>query len=710
MKAGFGTRRVMSLDDVDSATLSEIARACNVPESSIQDIYNCTPLQSSMIAANRDEMFHFVLSSTRPVDPDPFCDALRRVVAHNTILRTRIVECADLGALNVVTNEDHVTDRDTGYSTISDYLRVDDNAPHHRFGAGQILFRSAYVEQSFVVTIHHAVMDYWSIDKLLKIDTPVVYAAQPIVQRPPFKDFVLGCLNADEATAKAFWTPRFKGSPAVFPAATLSQEPCQHKRPLVVEKPTRNMILAGPGGRAAAALTHMPLFIEAAWALTASIYTDSESVAYGYVLSGRSVALNGTENTLGPTITEVPVQVNGLRRQTMTVDRLIKDRATALRQLQQNAAVTQYGLENIGAVSEAARAAAGFTTLVNIRPAVFKDVAFATTTEDDAIKLHTVWLRGYYALQLIFSITEAGVTVWPRVDSAVVGDGQLGQILNQFEHNLRLLTDAPLHTRLCDLPLLDPHARQSIFGWNKLMSVALDKRLIPEIWNGADAQSQETEGVVKEDTAAIPASWHDRPYHPGRPAACAVWIANPDNVDDLAPLGGVGEVIIEVPDAAPARETSRAVRTEMKASQPLYISEPKWACLRGSEGAIVSLVGRVTNRIRLGGKVIQLEQIERVLLRCDQVRDAVVIPRIVRGRTQLVAVVCLAEARFPRAGVLLELPGHDVDPCRRLVSAWAQSKLPQELVPSFYHVVEELPRSPSQVVERAIVREWLKGL
>ncbi|GJC87946.1 nonribosomal peptide synthetase dtxS1 [Colletotrichum liriopes] len=333
-------------------------------------------------------MFHFVLSATRPVDPDPFCDALRRVVAHNTILRTRIVECADLGALNVVTNEDHVTDRDTGYNTIADYLRVDDNAPHHHFGAGQILFCSAYVEQYFVVTIHHAVMDYWSIDKLLKIDTPVVYAGQPIVQRPPFKDFVLGCLNADEATAKAFWTPRFKGSPAVFPVATLSQEPRHHKRPLVVEKPTLNMVLAGPGGRAAAVLTHMPLFIEAAWALTASIYTVSESVAYGYVLSGRSVALNGIENTLDQQSPKF------LSKSTV----LIKDRAAALRQLQQNAAVTQYGLENIGAVSEAAQAAAGFTTLVNIRPDVFKDVAFATMAEDDAIKLHTVWLRGYYVL------------------------------------------------------------------------------------------------------------------------------------------------------------------------------------------------------------------------------------------------------------------------------------------------------------------------
>ncbi|KAK2039054.1 hypothetical protein LZ31DRAFT_607341 [Colletotrichum somersetense] len=296
-------------------------------------------------------MFHFVLSTTRPVDPDPFCDALHRLVAHNAILRTRMVECAGLGALNVITNEDHVTDRVTGYSSIADYLRIEDNTPHHRFGVGQTLFRSAYIGQSFVVTIHHAVMDYLSMDKLLEINTLVVYAGQPLIQRPPFKDFVLGCLSADEEEAKAFWTPRFKGLPAVFSPA---KKPRHHKhKPFVVEKPTRSMILAAPGR---VALTRMPLFIEAVWALTASIHTDNESVAYGYVLSDRSAALNGVENTLGPTITDVPVQVNGLRRQTMMVDRMIKDRPTPLRQLQQNVAVTQYGLEKIGALSEAARA------------------------------------------------------------------------------------------------------------------------------------------------------------------------------------------------------------------------------------------------------------------------------------------------------------------------------------------------------------------
>ena len=975
----------MSLTDIDAVALSAIAEACRVPESRIKDVYSCTPLQSSMIAKNRNEMFHFVLSPTSPVDPDPFCDALRQVVAHNEILRTRIVNCAGLGSVNVVTDEEHMTNRNTGYDSIEEYLQEDHDAPHHRFDTGGLLFRSAYVGHHAVLTLHHSVMDYWSIDKLIQLDLSVVYAGQPPVKRPAFKEFVKYCLDLEEDAARAFWMQRFKAAPAVFPESRSAQSP----QPRVSEKIVRHMPLQRMTGRGGIASSHMPLFIEAAWALTMAIYTDSESVAYGLVLSGRSMTLNGIENTLGPTVTEVPVQVN-LRRQTMTVDNLIKDRATSLRQLQQHAAEVQYGLENIRALSEPARTAAGFQTLINVRPAVFSDKKPEDTANSNHIKLRMVWLQGYYPLQFIFSIMDDGVTVWARTDSAVVSDRQLDLILNQFEHTLRLLTEVPLQTRLADLPLLNSHARAEIFERNNTLPASPNKSLVETLnrWtrseslaveavdgsatylalhsmsdrvaeqlqrrgispgkpvgflfekslsaivalmgllkaggtcvpiekydeallssvgvellvtstasyahvprltsdvfvvdpdpmtttvldtdlaplpNGRSAATQAratsntaedlayilftTEGsggpqtpvmlshghlvsvlttyvhrfdwqpgfriaqfssyvssqsvleifgtllaggcvcVPRVDEVNLPASitsakangavlspsairtmspsdvpglrflvsvggedfadnnigetWAGAlrffrawavgeasmfmtvaevvpdllyPDSMGKPVGSVVWIVNPNNIDDLAPLGGVGEIIIE---------SGSGVRGHGNVSLLPLITPPTWAPRGSTPGTgsqyfrtgvlaknnadgSVSPVGRVSNRLKLGGQTVQLEQIERLLVRHSQLRDAVVTARIAAGRTQLVAVVCLADTRLPSRRVLWKLPEHVASGCCHAVSAWALSRLSPEQVPAIIHVVEELPRSLLHRVDRLAVREWLR--
>ena len=129
-------------------------------------------------------------------------------------------------------------------------------------------------------------------------------------------------------------------------------------------------------------LAHVPSFLEAAWALTAAIYRSNESVVFGLVLSGRSPAPCGIQTTLGPTIADVPVQVN-LRRG-MTVEGILKERSAALRELQTGPAL-QYGTIRIREVSDAAGVASRFRTLLNVRlsanPREFSDITYDHTDE-----------------------------------------------------------------------------------------------------------------------------------------------------------------------------------------------------------------------------------------------------------------------------------------------------------------------------------------
>ncbi|KAI1191166.1 putative aminoadipate-semialdehyde dehydrogenase [Nemania serpens] len=439
------TCTVMGLEEVDEPTLLSIAKACGIPKGLIVDVYRCTPLQLTMIAEKRAEVLHFILSFGPTADIDRFCQAIQQVVSANSILRTRIVECS-LGIVQVVTREEHVTEHLS--SDVEQYL---DNDRTRRVGLGTALFRTAFLDRVFVATIHHAVMDYVSVAALLGKDLPTAYHGFAPNPRPPFRQFVAHCTNIDQVAARSFWASRFKGVPAVFPRV----EPGVILAPL--ERAGRKIRLARIGNEILD--THVPYYIEAAWALTAATYTASDSVVYGYVLSGRSPILNGAESTLGPTIAEVPVQVNLQRN--MSVEWLLKDRATALRQLQMHPA-SQYGIAAISAISEPARVASGFQTLLNIVPVL------PMSSEEAGVKYDgVIWRGGSFALQLVCRVRDDGISVEPRSDPALLADGQLHRILNQFEHILKWLVAVPQHTKLDDLPLFNDHDRSEILSWNK---------------------------------------------------------------------------------------------------------------------------------------------------------------------------------------------------------------------------------------------------
>ncbi|KAI0440523.1 putative aminoadipate-semialdehyde dehydrogenase [Xylaria telfairii] len=449
-------RRVLSLSEVDESTLSNIAKACGIPEGLIVDVYDCTPIQLSMITETRAEVLHFILSFGPAADIDRFCQAIRQVVSTNAVLRTRIVECS-LGVVQVVTSEEHVTEHLSG--DLEQYL---DNDQTRRVGYGTNLFRTAFIDRVLVATIHHAVMDHVSVAALLGEDLPAAYYGLAPKLRPSFKRFVTQYTNIDEPTARSFWATRFKGAPAIFPRVKPGAILTPIQRAGKTIRPSRIGAGIPP--------THLPYYIEAAWALTAATYAASDSVAYGYVLSGRSPTLHGVDVTLGPTIAEVPVQVNLQRN--MTVESLIKDRATALRQLQMHPA-SQYGVAAIGAINKSTKIASGFQTLLNIVPVL------PMSSEEASVKYDgVIWRGGSFALQLVCRIRDNVISVEPRSDPVLgVCDDQLHRILNQFEHILQLLIELPPHTKLHELPLLNDRDHSEILSWNKPIPQATENCL-----------------------------------------------------------------------------------------------------------------------------------------------------------------------------------------------------------------------------------------
>lgn len=238
-----------------------------------------------------------------------------------------------------------------------------------------------------------------------------------------------------------------------------------------------------------------------------------------------------------------------------------------------------------------------------------------------------------------------------------------------------------------------------------------------------------TEASLLNTALQIPAANnHFSPESIGTPVGCAAWIVNANHPNNLAPLGGVGELVIEGFDVASGyvgadAKTSAAFSATPPCELELDLEQPTRRGTRffrtgelakyNGDGTI-SYVGRVNNRVKLsGGQTVQLESVERVIMGCSQVRELVTAAKILAGRTQLVAVVCLADPGLPRLTVLQRLVGSDADIASRrirAVHAYAESVLPADRVPSVWLAVEKLPRAASHEIDRAAVAEWLKTL
>lgn len=443
------TMTVMSRQDVNEIVLAEISNICNISIEHIEDVYACSPLQIATISESAihtsASVFQFVLSISQAIDIDRFCIALRSVVSLNSVLRTRFVDCR-YGILQVVTKERHCTKRLS--RDVELYLRQD---KAQSLGFGDALFRTAIIDRTLVLTMHHGIMDHASLTPFFE-DVMTIYHGNEPEFRAQFKEFVSHCLEVDESEARLFWASRYNGTPAIFPKVELGYLPLASK--IVTQKMTL------PNMGSGVPLAHIPSVIEAAWTLTASTYTGNDNIAFGLILSGRTSAFAGAQTTLGPTMAIVPIQVN--LQHDMTVERILTDRAAARRQLQTQPAL-QYGITKIQTVSEAAKIASGFQTLLNIRPRWYDPKKSSEITFKDMNEPH-----GAFALSISFDLEETAILIKAASDPTVLCERQLEKVLYQLEHYIQLLIEASPQTQLDHLPRLNIYDFSDIMKWNSI--------------------------------------------------------------------------------------------------------------------------------------------------------------------------------------------------------------------------------------------------
>jgi gliotoxin/aspirochlorine biosynthesis peptide synthetase len=159
--------------------------------------------------------------------------------------------------------------------------------------------------------IHHALIDGYSATLIYK-KLHQYATGHPIYPGTSFAEVARDLLDLQHASrhvSQRFWKQRqgdIQGAVGDISLPPPSTKAFSHNA-------TKSFVISLPSdvitARARQSRISLASLYHAAWALVLSLYSDSESVVFGVVLSGRDLPLAGVEDAVGPLINTLPLHV-----------------------------------------------------------------------------------------------------------------------------------------------------------------------------------------------------------------------------------------------------------------------------------------------------------------------------------------------------------------------------------------------------------------
>lgn len=213
------------------------------------------------------------------------------------------------------------------------------------------------------ITVHHALLDYWS-NSFLMDDIVAACLGQAPVLRPSYAIFIQHTRSLDHGEMKAFWQKKLQGA-----------EPTM----LEGRGADKTTVPANLGdhieGLSWVSKVSLGFLMYAAWAVVLSLHTAMDEVVFGVTLSGRDAPVNGITRISGPTVVTVPIRIH-----VNPEDTLIQLAHTIRNEILELSSRAQFGLRNI--LRAAGLRKAPFDTIVNV---LIRDDASRSTTLADTL-------------------------------------------------------------------------------------------------------------------------------------------------------------------------------------------------------------------------------------------------------------------------------------------------------------------------------------
>jgi amino acid adenylation domain-containing protein len=203
------------------------------------------------------------------------------------------------------------------------------------------------------------------------------------------------------------------------------------------------------------------------------------------------------------------------------------------------------------------------------------------------------------------------------------------------------------------------------------------------------------------------------------------WLTNPENPNQLAPIGAVAELCIEGPLLARGYLNNHAKTAEAFVEDPVFLrqilSSNHTRLYRtgdlvqyASDGSI-RYIGRKDNQVKLAGQRMELGEIEHHLQADKSIRQAVVqMPKSGPGKKKLTAVLSFnsVPASLDLAQGSWNTPLAHSDILRQMNDAKNRLSdlVPSYMVPSVWVAVSNVPTLASSKLDRKQVGVWLEGM
>ncbi|KAF1998930.1 amino acid adenylation [Amniculicola lignicola CBS 123094] len=223
---------------------------------------------------------------------------------------------------------------------------------------------------------------------------------------------------------------------------------------------------------------------------------------------------------------------------------------------------------------------------------------------------------------------------------------------------------------------------------------------------------------------AVPLTSDSDPADLGRPSGCHMWIVDAEDHNRLAPIGAVGELVIE------GRMVSRGYLNDKAKTDAAFIMDPTWSqgsgkprrmyktgdlCKYSPEGTIC-YISRKDFQVKHHGQRIELSEIEHHIVADNRVNQAVVLlPKTGYLQKRLVAVLSLESltATLRPETQLALVSGFDKGVADVQISAIRNqlaTKVPDYMVPAAWIVVRAMPLTPNNKMDRVTTTKWLTDM
>lgn len=295
-----------------------LASGLNAAEiSEVEDIMPCSKLQLAMLSESLIEThlnFNWVkFEIAKSVSFPDFKEAFCKLARLNGILRSGFIQPAQQDAqfIRVVWKSLDSIRQFCFEESNSTALVVPEEANHITLLRPLLLkFSGSRNHTTVSVCVHHALYDGWSWD-LVMSDLNLLLSGNEPPERPQFERFVQhekDYLSSEKAeAAKEYWTDHLRDI-APIPLPVLTNTKCGKETRVVRRISKIDLALfEAVSYRLRISRQSIP---SAAFATLLSLYCGTSEVIFGSVFSGRTLAVAGIENIIGPCMSTLPVKIN----------------------------------------------------------------------------------------------------------------------------------------------------------------------------------------------------------------------------------------------------------------------------------------------------------------------------------------------------------------------------------------------------------------